>query len=106
MSDDSRERMATNARELMEFSKKMLSETSALFQMEQFYATPLMIPPAITDHATSPQIPSQEQIQQQINQLYAAQRQLFTSEDPLAKPETPEPQSHPQLDEINKMLGM
>lgn len=106
MSDDDRERMAANARELLNFSQKMLSETSALFQMEQFHATPLMIPPAITDHATSLQIPSHEQTQQQVNQLYAAQKKLFTPDDLLEKPVTPEPHSDSQLDEINKMLGM
>jgi hypothetical protein len=104
--DDSQEQMATNAKEFMELSKKILAEAMASCQIEGFQSTTLNIPANINEHSAPPRMLSQEQIWQQVNQLYTAQGNLFSPTDILVTPVAPEPHNESQLDEINRMLDM
>ncbi len=105
MKDEDREQMAANAKELIEFSQKVLTEAMASCQAGGFVSISLNIPANITGYSAPPPMLTQEEIWQQINQLYTAQGGLFNSSHMLTKPMDGKHNNDSQLDDIDRLLG-
>lgn len=87
MSDDANETMAANSQAFLDLSKKILEEVMASCQMENFQGVALNIPMGITGESIPQDYTSQEQIWNNINQLYAAQENMLKSNEQAVFPD-------------------
>lgn len=87
MADDANETMAANSQAFLDLSKKILEEVMASCQMENFQGVALNIPMEITGESMPQDYTSQEQIWNNINQLYAAQENMLKSNEQAVFPD-------------------
>lgn len=101
------DKMAENAKSMMEYAQGVLEEAMESCQIEGFSPVPLNIPISISETKDSILKLDQGVLWGQIANMYDSQSQLFSGEvQDQSKPEVAIEGNESQLDEISKMLGV